>query len=148
MPLWTNRYNGPVSDMDYARAVAVDGSNNVIVTGWTRQRRQWDYATIQYSSAGVPLGPIATTGQGTALTKPSAVAVDGGNNVIVTGHSVGSGAHFRLRDDPVLEWGVLLWTNRYNGPRNGYDEATRPDGERRQRRGRDRVCGHGTSPIS
>ena len=33
MPLWTNRYNGPGNGDDEACAVAVDGSNNVIVTG-------------------------------------------------------------------------------------------------------------------
>ena len=41
MPLWTNRYNGPGNGDDRAYAVAVDGSNNVIVTGyfdWQRKR--------------------------------------------------------------------------------------------------------------
>jgi hypothetical protein len=37
VPLWTNRYNGPGNGDDYAYAVGVDGNNNVIVTGASRQ---------------------------------------------------------------------------------------------------------------
>ncbi len=33
MPLWTNRYNGPGNQTDYAWQVAVDASNNVYVAG-------------------------------------------------------------------------------------------------------------------
>jgi len=67
--LWTNRYNGPANGDDYAYDVAVDGSNNVIVTG------------------------LPVTEQ------------------------------IRLRDDPIFQCGRALWTNRYHGPANGYDEA-------------------------
>ena len=35
MPLWTNRYNGPGNGDDEANAVAVDGNNDVIVTGYS-----------------------------------------------------------------------------------------------------------------
>ena len=56
LPLWTNRYNGPGNDHDCANALAVDASNNVIVTGYSMSNTGgYGYATIKYSSAGVPL---------------------------------------------------------------------------------------------
>ena len=56
VPLWTNRYNGLGNSGDFAHAVAVDGSNNVIVTGVHADGTDYpECATIEYSSAGVPL---------------------------------------------------------------------------------------------
>src|SRR6185503_5785979 len=55
VPLWTNRYNAGNFD-DHAFAVAVDSSGNVFVTGRSfGSVSTWDYATIKYSGAGVPL---------------------------------------------------------------------------------------------
>jgi hypothetical protein len=73
VPLWTNRYNGPTSGNDYADAVAVDGSNDVIVTGFP--------ATIKYSSTGATLWTKLDN-----ITGADA-AVDRSGNVIVTGVS-------------------------------------------------------------
>ena len=65
MPLWTNRYNGPGNGDDDANAVAVDGSDNVIVTGIRLAAATTiDYATIKYSSAGVPLWTNRYNGPG------------------------------------------------------------------------------------
>ena len=106
VPLWTNRYNGPGNGGDYATAVAVDGSNNVIVTGYSQgSGTSYDYATIKYSSAGVPLWTNRYNGPGNGDDYAHAVAVDGSNNVIVTGYSIGSGSDLRLRDDQVFERG-------------------------------------------
>ena len=62
---WVQRYNGPGNGDDHATAVAVDGSNNVIVTGYsTGSGSGYDYATIKYSSAGVPLWTNRYNGPG------------------------------------------------------------------------------------
>ena len=56
MPLWTNRYKGTGNRDDGALALAVDGTGNVFVTGYSGDSLSFrDYATIKYSGAGVPL---------------------------------------------------------------------------------------------
>ena len=125
VPLWTNRYKGPGGMEDVATAVAVDGGNNVLVTGysWGGEGSWYDYATIKYSSAGVPLWTNRYNGPGSLADLAYAVAVDGSNNVIVTGASTGGGFSFDYATINYSCAGVPLWTNRYNGPGNGDDDA-------------------------
>src|SRR5882724_2376053 len=122
VPLWTNRYNGPGNGSDKAYALAVDGSNNVIVTGSSSNGTNDDYATIQYSSAGVPLWTNRYDGLGNGIDGAAAVAVDGSNNVVVTGYSF-NGTNDDYLTIEYSSAGVPLWTNRYNGLGNGIDVA-------------------------
>jgi len=124
-PLWTNRYNGPSNEIDSACAVAVDGNNDVIVTGWSTGSGTYDfdYATIKYSSAGVPLWTNRYNGPGNGEDGAYAVAVDSSNNVIVTGWSIGSGSTNDYATIKYSSAGAGLWTNRYNGPGNRDDQA-------------------------
>jgi uncharacterized delta-60 repeat protein len=124
VPLWTNRYNGPADGEDWANAVAADGSNNVIVTGFSDNGGgDWDYATVKYSSAGMPLWTNRYNGPGNSADDPVAVAVDASGNVIVAGFSVGSGSGADYLMIKYSSAGVPLWTNRYNGPGNTDDYA-------------------------
>jgi hypothetical protein len=124
VPLWTNRYNGPANGSDRAAAMAVDGSGNVFVTGSSAgSGGDWDYATIAYSGAGVPLWTNRYNGPANGYDEARAVAVDGRGNVFVTGSSAGSGGDWDYVTIAYSGAGVPLWTNRYNGPANGYDEA-------------------------
>ena len=53
---WTNFYNATGNGNDEANAIVLDSSNNVFVTGWaTELSSGHDYATIKYSSMGLPL---------------------------------------------------------------------------------------------
>jgi Beta-propeller repeat len=110
VPLWTNRYDGPVNGGDWPSGSAVDGNGNVFVTGVSpvssRLGTHDDYATIAYSSAGVALWTRRyNSGDGNGASA-SAIAVDSSGNVFVTGSS-GTIAYSSA--------GVPLWTNRING---------------------------------
>src|ERR1017187_2559848 len=97
---WVQRYNGPGNGDDEATAVAVDGSNNVIVTGFSiGSGSGYDYATIRYSGAGVPLWTNRYNGPGNGNDYAQSMAVDGSNNVIVHERR----QRLRLCDDQVFE---------------------------------------------
>ncbi|MEO6036207.1 MAG: hypothetical protein ABIQ35_13205, partial [Verrucomicrobiota bacterium] len=101
--------------LDEARAVTIDASNNVYVTGNSSGK----YATIAYSGAGVPLWTnrygIENTDSGA-----EAIAVDC-CNVYVTGD---------YATVAYLHSGVALWTNRYDTMDESFNQikALAPDG--------------------
>jgi hypothetical protein len=122
VPLWTNRYNGPDNRNDYAKAIAVDSSGKVFVTGESYGANRSDYTTIAYSNAGVPLWTNHYAGPGNDDDLVNAIAIDGGGNVFVTGQSYGTNdsAYATIA---YSNTGVPLWTNRYNITASGYDGA-------------------------
>ena len=97
VPVWTNLYTDPVGGMDEATALAVDGSGNVFVTGYSADSVQWqynplrespfeyDYTTIKYSSAGIPIWTNRLSA--TPVAYPSGIALDANGNVFVTGRA-------------------------------------------------------------
>jgi hypothetical protein len=92
-PVWTNLYDGPGNYYDVAYAMAVDGSGNVFVTGFSPGSDGYtDYATIKYSGAGVALWTNRYNGPGNTADAANAIAVDGSGNVFVTGYATGIGS--------------------------------------------------------
>jgi hypothetical protein len=122
--IWEKRYNGTGNNADIAEAVAVDSSDNVIVTGSSFGiGLNTDYYTAKYAAAnGALLWEKRYNGTGGGADSAKAVAVDAGNNVVVTGHSTGSGSGV---DYYTAKYGgaggALLWEQRYNGPLNRDD---------------------------
>ncbi len=124
VPVWTNSYSGPGNYFDEARAVAVDGSGNVFVTGYSYDIVSGNnYATIAYSGAGVALWTNSYNGPTNSNDIATALAVDGSGNVFVTGDSW-SGTDYDYATIKYSGSGMALWTNRYNGTGNSGDIAT------------------------
>jgi hypothetical protein len=123
-PIWTNRYNGPGNGDDKAAAVAVDSGGNVFVTGSSAGAAGLDYATIKYASAGAPAWTNRYNGPLNSDDIATALVVDGGSNVIVTGYSPGSGGYTNYLTIKYSNAGGAIWTNRYNGLGYGLNAAT------------------------
>jgi plastocyanin len=121
---WVRRYNGSGGYYDEARALAVDDSGNVYVTGssWGDLWTDYDYATIKYNSSGDEIWVRRYDGAHSA-DWVEAIAVDVSGNIYVTGYSYGGFTgydHATIKYDPK---GNELWVQRYNGPANGSDGA-------------------------
>ena len=123
--VWEKRYNGQDDDNDQARAVAVDGSGNAVVTGYSfHNDGTADYYTAMYAAAnGALFWENRYNGPANSDDYAEAVAVDGSGNVVVTGFSDnGSNLDYYTAKYAALD-GALLWEQRYNGPANGDDHA-------------------------
>lgn len=101
---WVARYNGPPSNAsDYAVGIALDGSGNVYVSGSSQRLAfysDYDYATIKYDSAGQQQWVARYNGPGGAEDQAGGIAVDGSDNVYVSGTSNGFYATVKYGQGP------------------------------------------------
>lgn len=122
---WSKRFDGAAHHFDYARDVAVDPSDNVIVTGYAINSdiTSNDIVTLKYNGADGRLlwkhvfdGTIHGSDQG------NAVAVDGQGNVFVTGFTSQLNG---TTDLYVAKYGAAngatRWEKIYNAPFSGND---------------------------
>jgi hypothetical protein len=125
--IWVARYNGPADSHDEATSLALDGSGNIYVTGYSAQMSAWpygyDYATVKYDASGNQIWVARYNGPGNGSDQVSSLAIDGGGNVYVTGWSYGSGTYFDYATVKYDASGNQLWVARYNGPGNDDDYA-------------------------
>ena len=121
--VWATRYNAPVNQWDEAQSIAVDGSGNVYVTGWSDGLwTGFDYATIKYDAQGDQVWIARYSGLGNFDDWATSLAVDG-ENIYVTGQSYDLetwGDYATIKYDA---FGNQLWVSFYNGPTNSYDYA-------------------------
>ncbi len=110
--LWQARFNGPRTDSDWARDIALDANGNCFVTGSTWQIKNPsgngddDYLTIKYGTNGAALWMAAYGG--TASDGAYGVAADSVGCAYVTGNSG------TLKYSPA---GQPIWTNGFAGNR-------------------------------
>jgi len=111
---WAVRYNA--GGVDNARALIVDASGNVYITGEsaTGGLGTEDYCTIKYNSAGTQVWVKRYNGTGNDRDYAYAIATDALGNVYVTGGSVGSTTGFDYLTIKYNSAGDTVWTRRFN----------------------------------
>jgi uncharacterized delta-60 repeat protein len=121
---WVRRYNGPNNHYDGAKAIALDNSGNVYVTGYSAGPIDYDYATVKYNSSGVEQWVARYDGPDNGSDGAEDITVDNTGNVYVTGHSVQGGiGNYDYATVKYSSSGVEQWVARYDGPDNGPDNA-------------------------
>jgi uncharacterized delta-60 repeat protein len=121
---WVGRYNGPANDDDEARAITVDGSGNVYVTGYSvGSGTQEDYATIKYNASGTEEWVARYDGPANLNDDAAAIAVDSLGNVYVAGWSVGLGTGFDYATVKYDSSGAEQWVARYDGSASVDDQS-------------------------
>jgi hypothetical protein len=124
--LWERQYAGPANAGDEIRAVAVDQSGNVAVTGVSYDTNciNADHYTAKYAAVdGTPLWERRYNGTADGNDEANAVAVDLDGNVVMTGNSYnGTNSDFYTAKYAAAD-GALLWEQHYNGPANSEDHA-------------------------
>ncbi|EQB62605.1 MAG: hypothetical protein RBG1_1C00001G0184 [candidate division Zixibacteria bacterium RBG-1] len=121
--LWVRRYNGPGFGDDSAKAIVIDSSGDVYVTGSSvGSGTGYDYTTIKYNSIGDTLWLRLYNGAGNGADLAQALALDFQGNLYVTGYSW-NGSSYDYLTIKYNSIGDTVWTRSYNGTGNGDDIA-------------------------
>jgi uncharacterized delta-60 repeat protein len=107
---WVKHYNGTGSGTDVVRAVAVDSSDNVVITGNSSNGSNNDIVTIKYDSAGTTQWAKRYNNGSSDLPTAITTAADG--TIYVTGNSRGTGTNFDWVTIKYNASGVSQWTKR------------------------------------
>jgi uncharacterized delta-60 repeat protein len=124
---WLTTFNGTSNDNDYGRAIALDPSNNVLVTGYSFETNNWfDMLTVKYNNSGVQQWTARYNNAANRYEEAWDVISDINGNVYVTGQSQAVGNNSTPPDFATIKYnsaGAQQWVARYNGPGNDNDRA-------------------------
>lgn len=88
---WIARYNGPSNGYDEGKAIAIDASRNVYITGSSSVTGAGnDYITLKYDSTGAQQWVTNYNGTGNNSDLAAAILLDNSGNVFITGGSKGA----------------------------------------------------------
>jgi len=111
---WVTIYEGPNYSSDVSRAIVVDHSGNIVVTGSSTntQGTQTDYVTIKYNQSGAQQWIDTYNGPGNGNDFTSSLAIDNSNYIYVTGRSYGNGTDY---DYATIKYSDLLGIRHISG---------------------------------
>jgi len=116
---WAMRYKGTGDSTDVAKDIAVDGSGNVYVTGYSiAANGYYDYVTIKYNNTGGLQWVARYNGLANSNDEAQALVVDDSGNVYVTGSSIASNGYYDYVTIKYNSMGTRQWVARYHGPGN------------------------------
>jgi uncharacterized delta-60 repeat protein len=119
---WVARYNGPSDTCDQARAIGLDESLNVYVTGrsfdWATNN---DIVTIKYNSQGDEQWVKRFNGSANNDDQAYAMAVSPQGNVYVGGYLYNLGTYWDYCLIKYNAQGESIWVANYNGTGNSND---------------------------
>lgn len=125
--LWMKTLNGTsTGSRDEASALVIDATGNIYVAGYTHNKgSSSDFTVAKYNPLGDTLW-VRNYDYTTESDRAYAIALDGSNNVYVTGKSDGDPSSVINDDVLTIKYdqnGVFQWASRYNGTGNGIDEG-------------------------
>ncbi|MBS1514791.1 MAG: SBBP repeat-containing protein [Bacteroidetes bacterium] len=116
---WLAVYSGTEANNEMGKSIAVDGSGNVYVSGFSNSATTGlDIVTIKYNSAGAQQWTVRYNGTANSFDEPAKVLTDAAGNVYVFGQTAMTGS---LTDLIVIKYnsaGTELWKATYNGATN------------------------------
>ena len=120
---WVVYYDGPAADQDEARAITIDPSGNIYVTGYSKGLTSGeDFVTIKYNPAGAEQWVSHYNGDGDAVDIAIDIDIDHLNNIVICGSSSGSGTNLDFATVQYNSSGEEQWVQRFDGTRNQRDE--------------------------
>ncbi len=124
--IWEARYNGTGNSFDAVKAISIDLSGNVYITGQSEGGKgfSFDIATIKYNSAGVEQWVVRYNSPANFDDYPNSLVIDSQNNVYVVGQiRAAPGVSFDYVTIKYNSSGQQQWLKTFNGSGNGDDKA-------------------------
>ncbi len=122
--LWEKRLTSNGNDEDKVNAVAVDGSDNVCVTGFmTAIGGDKNIVTVKYSPAGALEWMRTFAGASGLDDEGLDIGTDDAGNVLVTGYSRDASTGYDYVTLKYNSAGTLQWSDIYSGLVNWEDKA-------------------------
>jgi len=119
--LWTRRYDGPDSQGDLVKGLALDATGNVYVTGTSQTNSGYNYVTIKYAADGGEGWAIRYAGP-RGHDDAAGVALDSDANVYVTGSSTNASNSWDVVTIKYDSAGNQRWLERFDMP-STFDEG-------------------------
>jgi hypothetical protein len=122
---WSVRYDGPQSNTDQPKSIAVAGSDVYVTGAGYSSGTDFDYTTVKYSPDNKqPVWVAVYDGPGSGKDEPYDIVTDGNSSIYVAGQSTGDGTS---SDYAVVKYhqdsNIPVWVARCDGPARSNDIA-------------------------